>query len=354
MSYNTLGKYFCVTSYGESHGKEIGVIVDGCPAGLTLDLEQIQSDLDRRKPGQSDLTTSRKENDDFEIVSGLFNGITTGSPILIRIQNKDSRSADYTDLESIYRPSHADETYDLKYGIRDHRGGGRASARITAGWVAAGAIAKQIIQMEHPTVFRAYVKQVGKVIDETPIQNIDWSVVEQNPVRSQSIEIATLMQEQISLAKVEKDSLGGVIRGAILNPIAGIGEPVFGKLNAQLGNALLSINAVKGVSFGGGFDMVSKRGSEVNDAWDSEGSKSNNSGGIQGGISNGETIYFDVAFKPTASIGQIQKVKNKDGEIQDLEIQGRHDPCVLPRAAPIVEAMASLVYLDLLLAMNNK
>lgn len=350
MGYNTIGNNFSVTSYGESHGKEIGVIIDGCPSGIELNLSKVQYELERRKPGQSDISTSRKEDDQFEILSGLMEGITTGAPILIRIPNEDQRSKDYSQIKDLYRPSHADESYDLKYAIRDYRGGGRASARITAGWVAAGAIAKQILG---DIQIRAYVKQIGKIIDPTPLSEVQWNQVELNTTRAQNQNTAALFENHVLDVRAKKDSLGGVIRGAILNPEPGIGEPVFGKLHAQLAHALFSINAVKGVSFGEGFDMSEKLGSEVNDAWTESGKKSNFSGGIQGGISTGDPIYFDVVFKPTASIGQKQIMKSKEGIPTTQVIMGRHDPCVVPRAVPIVEAMTAIVYLDLWMRQGN-
>lgn len=350
MGSNSLGKIFQVSSYGESHGKEVGALIDGCPAGVRLDLDFIQSELDRRKPGQSNLSSQRKEEDTFEILSGVFRGVTTGAPILIRIPNRDHISSDYDHLEDLFRPSHADQTYQLKYGIRDHRGGGRSSARITAGWVAAGALAKLVLLERSNARFVAAVRQIHDIIDETPIENLEWDKCATNPVRCANLEKSEEMQRCIESARIAGDSLGGVIRGAILHPETGIGEPVFSKLSATLGHAFLSLNAVKGVSFGEGFNFSYLKGSNANDSWNSTDKPSpstNRSGGISGGISNGNTIYFDLAFKPTASIQKKQNFLHKTGEIIESQITGRHDPCVLPRAVPIVEALSAICYIDL-------
>jgi len=352
MPANTIGQMFSVASYGESHGDEVGVLIDGCPAGIEIDHAFIQAELDRRKPGQSSITTQRKEADAFEIVSGVFKNKSTGSPLVIKIPNQNQRSSDYKALEDIYRPSHADQTYDLKYGFRDHRGGGRSSARITAGWVAAGAIAKLLIKQYSSTEIRAFVKQIHTISFDVNIEDVNWGRVEKNIVRCPDQEIADKMIASIEVAREQGDSLGGVIRGAILQPLHGLGEPVFDKFNARLGAALLSINAVKGVSFGEGFDLSAMKGSEANDSYENsiDGRPSRNqSGGIIGGITNGNTIYFDVAFKPTASISKDQSFLDKSGQVRRESIIGRHDPCVVPRAVPIVEAMAAITYLDLLL-----
>lgn len=351
MASNTLGTLFSVSSYGESHGKEVGVLIDGCPAGMLLDEVFISKMLRRRRPGQSDLTTSRNELDEFEISSGVFQGITTGHPILIRIPNTDQRSSDYEKVKNTYRPSHADQTYDLKYGIRDHRGGGRSSARITAGWVAAGAIALLYLKTLRDPGIYAYVRQVYEHLDTTPLHNIEWTNIESHPTRSSNPMSDELFQKTIALAKAQGDSLGGQIRGVILNPEIGLGEPVFSKFQAELGKALLSLNAVKGISFGEGFNFTTLKGSEANDEWGdgSEKPVSNYSGGLQGGITNGNPIYFDIAFKPTASINRPQNMLNKDGQIEEITLGGRHDPCVLPRAVPIVEALTAIVYLDFVL-----
>jgi len=352
MASNSLGDLFQISSYGESHGQEVGVMIDGCPAGIEIDREFIRLELDRRKPGQSELTTSRKENDQFEICSGVFEGKTTGAPILIRIPNKDQRSADYSQLEDVYRPSHADQTYDLKYGIRDHRGGGRSSARITAGWVASGAVAKLVLREIGDPQIHAYVRQVHSVKDSTPLDTIDWNVVESNAVRMAGKDSAIQAAELIRDAAEAGDSLGGVIRGCILKPQAGLGEPVFDKFQAGLGRALLSLNAVKGISFGEGFTLSEMKGSEANDGWSGSNDgkpTSNRSGGMAGGITNGNPIYFDVAFKPTASISKEQDLLKKDGSVVKHSVEGRHDPCVVPRAVPIIESLTAIVYLNYLL-----
>jgi len=352
MAANSFGELFRISSYGESHGQEVGVLIDGCPAGISIDEAFIRSELDRRRPGQSDLTTQRNEGDQYEICSGVFEGKTTGVPILIRIPNKDHRTSDYSALQGKYRPSHADQTYDLKYGTRDHRGGGRSSARITAGWVAAGAIAKMVLQQIGDPKIHAYVRQVHSVVDPTPLDSIDWQLVEGNSVRMADTNSAAEATEIILKAAEAGDSLGGVIRGCIMDPEAGLGEPVFDKFQAGLGQALLSLNAVKGISFGEGFALSTMKGSEANDGW--SGSKdgkpsTNRSGGLAGGISNGNPIYFDVAFKPTASISKEQDLLTTDGSVIKHSIDGRHDPCVVPRAVPIVESLTAIIYLNYLL-----
>lgn len=356
MAANSLGDLFQISSYGESHGQEVGVMIDGCPAGVEIDESYIRSELDRRRPGQSDLTTQRNEIDQFEICSGIFESKTTGAPILIRIPNKDQRSADYSKLQDKYRPSHADQTYDLKYGFRDHRGGGRSSARITAGWVAAGAVAKLVLKQLRDPRIHAYVRQVHSITDPTPFETIDWNEVESNNVRMASEESSLEASTLIKQASESGDSLGGVIRGCILDPEAGLGEPLFDKFQAGLGRALLSLNAVKGISFGEGFDLSSMKGSEANDGWTGsvDGKPTTNrSGGMAGGITNGNPIYFDVAFKPTASISKEQDLLQKDGTVTKHAVQGRHDPCVVPRAVPIVEALTAIVYLNYLLLQRS-
>ncbi len=349
MAHNTFGKHFSITSFGESHGKHIGVIIDGCPSNVSLDLELVRQDLQRRRPGQSTLTTSRKENESFEITTGLFEGKTTGSPICILIANTDSRSKDYEELKDVYRPSHADFTYDKKYGIRDYKGGGRSSARITAGWVAAGAIAKQLLNDYFAISIQAYVQQVYTIICPKST-DYTYEMIEASTVRCPDKETSARMVNAIESAKEEGDSLGGVITCTIKNTPIGIGDPVFNKLNAQLANGMMAINAVKGFQLGSGFDSILKKGSELNDEWymdnDEAKTATNNSGGIQGGISNGMDINFDVAFKPTSTIAKSQKSVTNTGESVDLKAKGRHDPCVLPRAVPIVEAMAALVLID--------
>lgn len=352
MSGNSIGNKFTVTSFGESHGKHIGVVIDGCPANVTLDLDFIQSEMNRRRPGQSRLTTSRNESDLFEITSGVFEGKTTGAPICIIIPNSDQRSTDYEHLKDVYRPSHADFTYDQKYGIRDYRGGGRSSARVTAGWVAAGAIARQILNEKWSVDILAYVHQVHNII--CPDQNnLTQELVEASTVRCPNPETSDSMIRAIELAQDEGDSLGGIVRCTVSNCPAGLGDPVFNKLNAQLAHAMFSINAVKGFQVGKGFDSVLYKGSTLNDVWTMDGetpqTTTNNSGGIQGGISNGMPIWFDVAFKPTATISKEQATINTSLEEVALSAHGRHDACVVPRAVPIVEAMAAIVVLDNLL-----
>ncbi len=346
---NSFGNLFKITSYGESHGPGIGVIIDGCPSGLAIDMEFIQSELDRRKPGQSNIVTQRKESDSFKLLSGIFEGKTTGTPIHIFIPNEDANSKDYAEWEDIFRPSHADFTYWEKYGIRDHRGGGRSSARETAGRVAAGAIAKLLLR-QSGIIITAYTEQVGNIKLEKGYENSDLSLIESNPVRCPDNEKATEMEALIREVRKEGDTIGGVVACIISGCPAGLGEPVFGKLHAALASAMLGINACKGFEYGSGFDGVAKRGSEHNDIYYSENgkilTKTNHSGGIQGGISNGMDIYFRVAFKPVATIMREQETVNKAGESKKISGKGRHDPCVVPRAVPIVEAMAALVLAD--------
>jgi chorismate synthase len=345
---NSIGKIFRFTSFGESHGPAIGGIIDGCPAGMNIDLQFIQSELDRRRPGQSNITSPRNEMDKVEFLSGIYEGKTLGTPIGFIIRNKDVKSEDYDHLKDIYRPSHADYTYQKKYGIRDHRGGGRQSARETATRVVAGAIAKQILAVNDIEII-AYTSQVGS-IKMTDFQNVNQKDVEGNIVRCPDKNIALKMIKYIEQLKTSGDSVGGVINCEIRNPEIGLGEPVFDKLHADLGKAMLSINAVKGFDYGSGFNGLSLTGSELNDAFRSENNETslmtNNSGGIQGGISNGENINFRVAFKPVATINLEQKTVDAKGNDIVLKAKGRHDPCVLPRAVPIVEAMAAIVVLD--------
>lgn len=346
---SSFGKIFSITTFGESHGKAIGVIVDGCPAGLEVDDAFIQSELDRRKPGQSKITTQRKEPDTFEIQSGIFEGKTTGTPISIVIHNKDQKSKDYSHLATTYRPSHADYTYQVKYGHRDHRGGGRSSARETAARVAAGAIAKLLLKKIGVNI-TAYVSQVGNVALETPYDQLDLSQAETNIVRCPDEKVANEMIDLIDDTRKERDTIGGVVTGVITGTPTGLGEPVFDKLHAGLGAAMLGINAVKGFEYGSGFDGVKMKGSEHNDIFVGDNghitTATNHSGGIQGGISNGADIYFNVAFKPVATIMQDQPTMNEAGEETTVSGRGRHDPCVVPRAVPIVEAMAALVIAD--------
>ena len=351
MAGNSFGNLFKLTTFGESHGKAIGGIIDGCPSGLSIDIEKIQEDLDRRRPGQSKIVTQRKEPDCVEILSGIFEGLTTGTPIAFLIFNKDHKSKDYTHIKNNYRPSHADFVYDKKYGHRDYRGGGRSSARETASRVVAGSIAKQFIGEIN---INAYVQSVGKISLNKPYQQLDFNKIESNPVRCPDQKIANEMESYIKNIRKNGNTVGGVIRCIIQNVPIGLGEPVFDKLHAQLGKAMLSINAVKGFQFGSGFSGTKLMGSEHNDIFNPDGTtKSNLSGGIQGGISNGMDIYFDVAFKPVATIMKKQDTINKEGHKVTMDGKGRHDPCVLPRAVPIVEAMAALTIADFVLLNRN-
>ncbi|MBL0327794.1 MAG: chorismate synthase [Cytophagaceae bacterium] len=350
---STYGKIFKISTFGESHGKAIGVVVDGCPAGVEFDAGFIQSELDRRKPGQSRITTQRQEADGFEVLSGVFEGKTTGTPIALVIFNEDQRSKDYGHIADKFRPSHADFTYSTKYGVRDYRGGGRSSARETAARVAAGALAKLVL-IHFGIEIYSYVSQVGALKLEKGYQELDMSLIESNPVRCPDAEMAQTMFDYIDQIRKNGDSIGGVITGVIKNVPAGWGEPVFDKLHAELGKAMLSINAVKGFEYGSGFEGVNLLGSQHNDEFftDENGivrTKTNHSGGIQGGISNGEDIYFKVAFKPVATIMVDQNSVNEAGETVTVSGKGRHDPCVLPRAVPIVDAMSALVLVDFML-----
>jgi len=347
---NTLGKNLRLTSYGESHGEVIGAVLDGFPAGFELDKDFIQTQLSRRKPGQSSLSTPRKEDDEVIINSGVFEGKTTGAPIHFQIKNNNAKPKDYSHLKDVYRPSHADYSYEARYGTRDYRGGGRSSARVTSGWVAGGALVQDYLLKKKAIQFGAYIKQIGLIKLKSEPKFYSQGEVDAEIVRCPNKEIASQMIAAIEQAKAEKDSLGGIIECVITGVPAGIGNPVFDKLSAALGHAMLSINAVKGFELGGGFEMSGKRGSEVNDEFElvdgKPQTKSNNSGGIQGGISNGMDIVFRVAFKPTATIGVAQDTVNTSGKEVKLEATGRHDPCVVPRAVPIVEAMAALVVGD--------
>ena len=353
MAGNTYGTIFKLTTFGESHGKAIGGVIDGCPAGLTLDFDAIQRDLDRRKPGQSAIVTQRKEPDEVEFYSGIFEGKTTGTPIGFAIHNTNQKSKDYSHIKDSYRPSHADYVYDEKYGIRDYRGGGRSSARETASRVVAGALAKQFLA---PIKIHAYVSAVGKIqLDQDP-SAVDLSQIENSPVRCPDAAVATEMENYIKAIRKEGDTVGGIVTCVIKDMPLGLGEPVFDKLHAELGKAMLSINAVKGFEYGSGFAGTQMKGSEHNDPFNSDGTtKTNRSGGIQGGISNGMDIYFNVAFKPVATIMQNQETINSKGESVAMQGKGRHDPCVVPRAVPIIEAMAALVLADFkLLKRTNK
>jgi chorismate synthase len=348
---NTYGTLFRITTFGESHGPAIGVVVDGCPAGLTVDEVFIQQELARRKPGQSKITTQRKEEDTFRILSGVFEGKTTGMPIAMVIDNQDQRSKDYSHVENVFRPSHADYTYDAKYGHRDHRGGGRSSARETAARVAAGALAKLFLQAQGVSI-QAFVSQVGD-IKAPHYTSLDLSKTEDNIVRCPDPVVAEKMIALIDAVRLDRDTIGGLVTCVIKNTPVGLGEPVFDKLHAELGKAMLSINAVKGFEYGSGFEGIALRGSQHNDVFYTEEgrvrTKTNFSGGVQGGISNGEDIYFNVAFKPVATIMQDQDTVDKDNNPAVVSGKGRHDPCVVPRAVPIVEAMAALVIADFIL-----
>lgn len=348
---NTYGTIFKITTFGESHGPAIGVTIDGCPAGLQIDEAFIQSELSRRKPGQSKITTQRKEDDAVRILSGVFEGKSTGTPIAMVIENQDQRSKDYSHVAETFRPSHADYTYQAKYGLRDYRGGGRSSARETAARVAAGAIAKMLLK-QHGIEVNAYVSKVGD-IEAPPYHELDLGATESNIVRCPDTPTANKMIELIDKVRLDRDTIGGLVTCVIRNTPVGLGEPVFDKLHAELGKAMLSINAVKGFEYGSGFKGVSLRGSQHNDEFYNDRgkirTKSNHSGGIQGGISNGEDIYFNVAFKPVATIMQDQQTVDLTGNETVVSGKGRHDPCVLPRAVPIVEAMAALVLADFLL-----
>jgi chorismate synthase len=344
MAGNTFGKLLKLSTFGESHGEALGGILDGCPAGLTLDFDFINLEMKRRKPGQSSIVTQRKEEDEVQFLSGIFEGKTTGTPIGFIIPNTNQKSDDYSHIKDTFRPSHADYVYEQKYGIRDYRGGGRSSARETVSRVVGGAIAKQII----PQIkINAFVSSVGDIFIDKPYQELDFSLIEQNPVRCPDMQVAKRMETYIKEIKKQGDTVGGTITCVIQNVPIGLGEPVFDKLHADLGKAMLSINAVKGFEFGSGFCGARMKGSEHNDAFNPDGTtKSNLSGGIQGGISSGMDIYFRIAFKPVATLIQKQEVLNNRGKIIEQQGKGRHDPCVVPRAVPIVEAMAALVIAD--------
>jgi len=348
---NSYGTLFRITTFGESHGHSIGVVMDGCPAGLEIDEVFIQAEMNRRKPGQSKITTQRKEDDGIKVLSGVFEGKSTGAPIAIVIENNDSRSKDYSHLENTFRPSHADFTYEAKYGLRDHRGGGRSSARETAARVAAGAVAKLLLK-KYSIEVSAFVSQVGELKAPHYLQ-LDLSKTEDTIVRCPDSAIAEKMINLIDEVRLNRDTIGGVVTCVIKNTPVGLGEPVFDKLHAELGKAMLSINAVKGFEYGSGFAGITLRGSQHNDEFVNDGgkikTKTNHSGGIQGGISNGEDIYFNVAFKPVATIMQDQQSVDKAGNEVTVSGKGRHDPCVVPRAVPIVEAMAALVLADFVL-----
>ncbi|HET8838099.1 MAG TPA: chorismate synthase [Flavobacteriaceae bacterium] len=344
MPGNSFGTFFKLTTFGESHGSKIGGIIDGCPAGFQLNLEAIHNEMNRRKPGQSKITTQRKEADEVLFLSGIFEGKTTGAPIGFQIKNSDQKSKDYSHLKETFRPSHADFTYQKKYGIRDYRGGGRSSARETASWVAAGAVAKQLLPEIKIT---AFTKCIGEISLKKDYSKLDFSEIEKNPVRCPDMETAFIMEKYIKEIRKKGDTVGGIIQCVVQNMPIGLGEPVFDKLHAQLGKAMLSINAVKGFEYGSGFSGTKMKGSEHNDKFESNGkTETNYSGGIQGGISNGMDIYFNVAFKPVATIMQDQETIDLNKNTTTLKGKGRHDPCVVPRAVPVVEAMTALVLAD--------
>lgn len=363
---NTFGNLFRLTTFGESHGEAIGGVVDGMPPGIDIDLAFIQNELNRRRPGQSRITTSRQEADQVELLSGVFEGKSTGCPIGFIVRNQNQHSQDYEDLRSLFRPSHADYTYYNKYGIRDHRGGGRSSARITISRVVGGALAKLVLQQKGITI-QAYTSQVGAIALERDYHRYDLSLTETNAVRCPDPQKAAEMEALIAQVKAEGDTIGGIITCVAKGCPAGVGEPEFGKLHAALGAAMLSINAVKGFEYGDGFDGVNTRGSEQNDVFipastetahtsplvSPLSTKSNHSGGIQGGISNGQDIYFRVAFKPVATILQEQQTMDIEGNPTTFTARGRHDPCVLPRAVPVVESMAAMTLLDYILLRNS-
>ena len=346
---STYGKIFKISTFGESHGKAVGLVLEGCPAGLEIDESKIQLDLDRRKPGQSYIVTQRQESDVIQIVSGVFEGKATGSPIAMMVWNEDQRSKDYSHIADKFRPSHADYTYSEKYGVRDYRGGGRSSARETLARVAAGAVAKMVLSRLGISI-KAYVSQVGTLKLEKSYQSMNLDLAEENIIRCPDPEMAEKMIEFIDETRKNRDTVGGIVSCVIQGCPVGLGEPVFDKLHAELGKAMLSINAVKGFEYGSGFSGVEQFGSQHNDIFVKEGDKvktiTNYSGGIQGGISNGEDIYFRVAFKPVATIMTDQQSLNEAGEETTISGKGRHDPCVVPRAVPIVEAMAAIVLAD--------
>lgn len=355
---NTFGNIFRLTTFGESHGPGVGGVIDGMPAGIEVDLDFLQAELNRRRPGQSALTTPRKEADHVELLSGIFEGKTTGCPIGFLVRNENQHSNDYDNLREVFRPSHADFTYQSKYGIRDHRGGGRTSARETIARVVGGAFAKMVLRQKGINI-TAYTSQVGPLALDKAYTAYDFTEIERNPVRCPDSEMAEAMGELIKQVKAEGDTIGGVITCVIQGCPVGLGEPVFDKLHAQLGAAMLGINAVKGFEYGEGFAGVTARGSEQNDVFVPDGkggitTRTNHSGGIQGGLSNGQDIYFRVAFKPVATLLSEQDTVNLQGEAVTLKARGRHDACVLPRAVPIVEAMAAMVILDNYLLYNTR
>ena len=353
---NTFGHIFRLTTFGESHGEAVGGVIDGMPAGIDIDMEFIQSELNRRRPGQSTITTSRQEADRVELLSGVFEGKSTGCPIGFIVRNTNQHSNDYENMRNLFRPSHADYTYYEKYGIRDHRGGGRSSARITISRCVGGALAKLVLRQKGISI-QAYTSQVGPIALDKDYTRYDFSLTETNAVRCPDQQKAAEMEALIAEVKAEGDTIGGIITCVIKGCPAGLGEPEFDKLHASLGQAMLSINAVKGFEYGDGFDSATMRGKAVNDVFRNEDGRitttTNHSGGIQGGISNGQDIYFRVAFKPVATILTEQETVDKDGNCTTFTAHGRHDPCVLPRAVPIVESMAAMTILDYILLRNT-
>lgn len=352
MPGNTIGKLFKLMSFGESHGVAVGGVIDGCPAGVELSVERIQQELNRRRPGQSEVSTPRKEEDEVEILSGIFEGKTTGMPIGFMVRNRNQNSKDYNHLKDLYRPSHADFTWEKKYGLRDYRGGGRSSAREHIARVIAGAIARQVLAT-YGIHIQAYTSQVGTVMLGRSYEEINLGKTEENMVRCPDPDIAEKMIALIRKVRDEGDSIGGIVSCVIKGVPAGLGEPVFDRFQARLAQAMMSINAAKGFEYGTGFAAAAMRGSEHNDSFIlKEGevrTRTNRSGGIQGGVSNGEDIYFRVAFKPVATISKCQDTVSRKGENVELQAHGRHDPCVVPRAVPVVEAMAAMVILDMML-----
>lgn len=349
MVSNSYGEMFRITTFGESHGEGVGVVIDGCPAGISLSVEDIQKELDRRRPGQSSLSTMRNEADKAEILSGIFEGKTTGTPIAVLVRNTNQRSGDYSEIMELFRPGHADFTYFKKYGIRDYRGGGRASARETIGRVAGGAVAKKILESKNIDIF-AYVIQIENIKAES----FNRDFIEKNPVRTADVNAAEKMAQAIDNARRDKDSVGGVIELVIKNMPVGIGEPIFDRLNARLAYAVMSIPAVKGVEFGAGFKAASMRGSQNNDEITSSGFLSNNVGGTLGGISTGQDIVLRFAVKPTSSIQIPKKTIDINGNDREIITKGRHDPCVAPRAVPVAEAMAAVTVVDMLMLHNGR
>ena len=349
---NSFGRLFKISTFGESHGIAIGGVIDGVPSGIQLDFEWIQQQLDRRKPGQSAIVTQRKEPDTVQFLSGIMDGITTGASIGFIIPNDNQKSHDYDHIKDVYRPSHADYTYSKKYGTRDHRGGGRTSARETANWVVGGAVAKHII----PDIkITAYVSGVGEIKLDTDYSRYDFSNIEETAVRCPDLNVAEQMIERIKQIRKEGDTIGGEVTCVIQNVPVGLGEPIFDKLHARLGQAMLSINAVKGFEYGEGFASTAMKGSEMNDQFNPDGTtKTNYSGGIQGGVSNGMDIYFKVAFKPVATLMQEQTTLDANGDMVEMHGKGRHDPCVVPRAVPIVEALAAMTIADMLLIQRTR